>query len=301
MKNESSQFEHVPVLLNEVIEGLAISKKDIVVDATLGGAGHSEKLAEAEPSITIIGFDADALALQRAGETLKRTGVKHHLVNSNFRYMKSELSKLGIETCNKVLFDLGLGSHTYESKRGFSFKYDEPLYMTLEDNPEEAKVRAYDVVNFWSKKSLVDILWGFGEEKFSRQIAESIVLAREKKLIESTGELVELILRAVPSYYRHGKIHPATRTFQALRIAVNDELNALSEALDQAWDILSPAGRIAVISFHSLEDRIVKRVFLRFKEQGGKIITKKPLIPTNEELKSNPRSRSSKLRIIEKI
>ncbi len=303
MKN----FSHIPVLLHETIQGLAVKDGDILLDGTLGGAGHAVELIKGKQKITLIGLDADGDALARARKKIadyaEESDVKIILEKTNFRNIDEVLKKYDIERIDKVLLDLGLGSHTYESGRGFSFLKDEPLVMTLDNEAtSEKSVTAYTVVNEWSEETLADIIYGFGEERYAYRIARGIVHARDKKPIETTKELSDIVTHSVPFFYRHGKIHPATKTFQAIRIAVNDELNALKDALEQAWKHLGSQGRMAVISFHSLEDRIVKTFFLsKEKEGSGKNLSKKPLTPTDEEIQENPRSRSAKLRIIEKM
>lgn len=296
-------MSHTSVLLHEAIEGLAIEPGDIFVDGTLGDGGHSSEVLARVSDIKVIGIDRDQDMIDRATLRFAKeiADGKVFVKQGNFRDAQKILSSFGFETANRFLFDVGLNSRQIEeSGRGFSFKTDEPLVMTFEKNA--AGVTARDVVNEWQEQTLIDILTGFGEERHAKRIAKSIVTAREQKPIETTHELVEIIKKSTPFYYHHGKIHPATRTFQAIRIAVNDELEAIREGLKNSWDALAPSGRIAVISFHSLEDRIVKQYFNELKEKGiGKVLTKKPLTASEEEIKENPRSRSAKLRIIEKV
>lgn len=297
---------HIPVLLHETIRGLEIKDGEILLDGTLGGAGHSIALIKGKKKITLIGLDADGDALYQArvklNDYLEGSDAKVFLEKTNFRNLEKVLQKLNIEKIDKVLLDLGLGSHTYESGRGFSFQKDEPLLMTLDNEANnENSVTAYSVVNEWSEETLADIIYGFGDERYSYRIAKAIVHARDKKPIQTTAELSDVIYGAVPYFYRHGKINPATKTFQAIRIAVNDELNALKQTLESAWKYLSAEGRIAVISFHSLEDRIVKTFFNQLEKDGkGSNLTKRPITPADEEINENPRSRSAKLRIIQK-
>lgn len=295
---------HIPVLLHETIRELEIKDKEIILDSTLGGAGHIKALIEGKAGVTLIGLDADGVALENAREGLKALVGKNLerliLEKENFRNLDKVLEQHEINKIDKALFDLGVGSHTYESGRGFSFQKDEPLLMTLDDQGGVTTART--VVNEWREESLSDIIYGFGEEKFSRRIAKAIVKSREKKPIETSAELEKIIYAAVPLRARHGRIHPATKTFQAIRIAVNDELGALTEGLNKAWKYLGKAGKIAVISFHSLEDRIVKNLFKNWEVAGeGRLTSKKPIVPTEEEIINNPRSRSAKLRIIEKL
>lgn len=282
---------HVPVLLHESVDALALQDSDIYVDATLGAGGHAKEVRRRHPGVQIIGFDLDENAIAIATQQVSGLTV----IRQNFRTMKEALTERGIVP-TKVLFDLGVSSLEFgPSGRGFSFLYDEPLLMTLRS--DGAGVTARDLVNGMHEEELADIIFTYGEERYSRRIAKAIVLARKKRPIQTTFDLVEIITSVIP---RRGKIHPATRTFQALRIATNDELGALEEGVRSAWDLIPPGGRIAVISFHSLEDRIVKRLFKSFAEESGLIITKKPITPTREEVIQNPRSRSAKLRIIQK-
>lgn len=300
------KYSHIPVLLHEIIRGLEVSDGDVLLDGTLGGAGHALELIKNKKHITLIGLDADNEALYRARTKLnaysESSDVKVFLEKTNFRNIPAALHKFGIEKVDKVLLDLGLGSHTYESGRGFSFQKDEPLLMTLDNEAtQDSSVTAYTVVNEWSEETLADIIYGFGDERYAYRIARAIVHARDKKPIQTTAELSAVIAGAVPYFYRHGKIHPSTKTFQAIRIAVNDELNALKDALAAAWEHLSEGGKIAVISFHSLEDRIVKTFFNQIEKDGkGTNVSKRPLTPTDVEIQANPRSRSAKLRIIQK-
>lgn len=295
----SPETAHRTVLLHEAIEGLSIRPDDTVVDGTLGGAGHSRAIAELlGPGGTLIGFDLDRDAILRAQEALVGAAPQVILIESNFRHLKRELESRGITRVSKALFDLGWSSFQLSVGRGFSFLRNEPLRMTY---AQEGGLTAREIVNEWEESSLADIIFGWGEERYARRIAKAIVEHRVEKPIETTADLVEIIRGAVPTTYRHGSIHPATRTFQALRIAVNDEMGALTEGLDAAWSLLAPGGRIAVITFHSIEDRIVKRAFLRYAAEGGERITRKPIVPSDAELADNPRARSAKLRVIERI
>ncbi len=292
---------HRSVLLHEALELLAISKGDTVVDATLGGAGHSVAIAEKlDKSGTLIGIDADRDAIVRGRELLAGAAPTVHLVEINFRDISAALEKLNINQVDKILFDLGWSSFQLDAGRGFSLKADEPLLMTY--SKESNALTAERIVNEWAEESIADIIYGWGEERYSRRIARCIVERREKKSFTTARELAEAIYETVPSRYRFGRIHPATRTFQALRIAVNDELGALSQGLRDGWRKLSKGGRIAVITFHSIEDRVVKQTFKQWEEAGeGKRITKKPLVASDEETTTNPRSRSAKLRVIQKV
>lgn len=293
-------MSHISVLLKETIDGLAIRSGEILVDCTLGDAGHAKEAIRRHQDLTLVGIDRDQSAILRAGELLGKSD-RIILRQGNFRDLEKTLDDLGIDQVDRVILDVGLSSRQLEeSGRGFSFQRDEPLIMTFE--VDGGLITAETVVNEWSQENLAQIIFGFGEEKYARKIAKGIVEARESAKITTTGRLVEVILSSTPRSYHHGKIHPATRTFQAIRIAVNDELGALEEGLSSAWKRLAPTGRIAVISFHSLEDRIVKTYFNKLKDQNlARLINKKPITATEIEIAENPRSRSAKLRIIEKI
>ncbi|HEY4517545.1 MAG TPA: 16S rRNA (cytosine(1402)-N(4))-methyltransferase RsmH [Candidatus Paceibacterota bacterium] len=289
---------HIPVLLPEVLLGLTPKAGDIFLDATINGAGVSSAVShELGASGTLIGIDLDREALALAKERLKDAPCKVILVEANFADIASVLQKQGIPKINTCFFDLGLSSNQLEhSNRGFSFQKDEPLLMTFA--VEGSGRTAADIVNSATEQELVEILWKFGEERMARRIARAVVEARGGERILTSKQLAEIVEKVVP---RRGKIHPATKTFQALRIAVNDEFNNLEKGLEGAVESLKQGGRIAVISFHSSEDRIVKHFFRKQTEEGkGIIITKKPIAPRREEMVANPRSRSSKLRIFEK-
>ncbi len=294
---------HKTVLLHESIDGLGIMKGDVVVDGTLGGGGHSEEIAKRfGADIALIGIDMDAKALERAHERIGKIFPKASFFRDNFRNIDKVIEKAGLKAADRILLDIGLSSDQFEvSGRGFTFRKDEPLLMTFADDPAEHQFTAWTIVNEWGEESIADIIYGYGEEQFSRRIAKAIVAERATRSIDTTFELVHIIESAVPFFYRKGKLHPATKTFQALRIAVNDELGALKEGMKKGFELLSPKGRLAIISFHSLEDRLVKHFF---KEQqaaeAGTLITKKAIKPSDDEIRANPRSRSAKLRIIEK-
>jgi len=295
-------MSHTSVLLHEAIQGLDIQKGDVFVDGTLGDGGHSlEVLKHFGSDITIVGIDRDQESLDRVTEKFKNESAKIFLSQGNFRNVDSILSSLRLEKAQRFLFDIGMSSRQIdESGRGFSFRKNEPLVMTFEKY-QTGLLTARDVVNEWEEKNLTQIIRGFGEERFAAKISRGITEARKSKPIETTGDLVDIIMKSTPSYYHHGKLHPATRTFQAIRIAVNDELEAIKDGLRAAWKVLSPQGRIAVISFHSLEDRIVKQYFNELKKSElATAITKKPITPSEAEIEANPRSRSAKLRIIQK-
>jgi 16S rRNA (cytosine1402-N4)-methyltransferase len=282
----------------------------IYLDGTLGGAGHALAMAEAlNGKLTIIGLDRDQQAIERAKKTLKDRAKNVILENEDFRNLNKVLATHKIIKVDRILFDLGLSSDEIEeSGRGFSFKKDEPLLMTFGD-PATYPFTACDIVNGWKEEDIANVIFAYGEERYARRIAKAIVEHRRKgeNRIETSGQLAEIVRSSVPSSYGHGKIHPATRTFQALRITVNDELAALKEGLTKAWNALGERGILAVISFHSLEDRIVKEFFKeKAKIKVGKmtegiLINKKPITASPQEISENPRSRSAKLRIIEKV
>ncbi|PJE73792.1 MAG: 16S rRNA (cytosine(1402)-N(4))-methyltransferase [Candidatus Terrybacteria bacterium CG10_big_fil_rev_8_21_14_0_10_41_10] len=294
---------HVPVLLNEAISHLEPKTKDVIVDATVGAGGHLKGLYDSiKGKGVFIGLDQDEESLEILRKSFNDSR-NVFLINENFRNLDKILRNLKIEKVDRIIFDLGVSSMQIDDYgRGISFKKNEPLIMSMRKDAEAEWLTAMDVVNSQSESDIADLIYKYGEERFSRKIAKGIVESRRKKKIETTFDLVEIIERSVPVFYRRGRIHCATRTFQALRIAVNDELGALEEVLPKAWSLLGKSGRIAVISFHSLEDRIVKNFFRgKAKEGEAKLINKKPITPTQEEIKANPRSRSAKMRVIEKI
>ncbi len=293
---------HKTVLLNETIENLLSpqslgNESLLIIDATFGGGGHSKEILEKYQNTKIIAFDQDKSTWEKAKRKFKGLEKRIFFVNKNFREIESE------EKVDAILFDLGLSSDQLEnSGRGFSFMKDEPLFMTMKENPLPEDLTAMDIVNNWGEKNLADIIYGYGEERFSRKIAKGIVEARKKNEIKTTFELVRVIGESVPGSYRRQRLHFATKTFQALRIAVNDELGALQVGMKKGFELLNKGGRMSVISFHSLEDRIVKKFYKELKEEGkANLINKKPIIAKEEELKNNSRSRSAKLRILEKI
>ena len=293
---------HKTVLLQETIEGLNLQKNAVVIDATFGGGGHSAEVCKKFPGVKIFAFDQDVSAFEKAKSKFEKLDCDITFVNENFR----NIDKADAKNIDGIIFDLGLSSDQLEnSGRGFSFMKDEPLLMTMKANPMPSDLTAQDVVNGWSEESLADVIYGYGEEKQARRIAKYIVEFRKKNEIKTTFDLVKVIENAIPAKFRKGnkrKIHCATRTFQAIRIAVNDELGALSDGLEKGFELLKVGGRMSVISFHSLEDRVVKRFFKNKDTEGrGNIINKKIIGASAEEIKNNPRSRSAKLRIIEKI
>ncbi|MGG0275050.1 16S rRNA (cytosine(1402)-N(4))-methyltransferase RsmH [Bacillus rhizoplanae] len=309
-------FKHVTVLLKETVDGLEIKPNGTYVDCTLGGGGHSAYLlSQLSEEGRLIAFDQDEIAIQNAKEKFSSYNGQFITVKSNFRYLKERLYELGITEVDGILFDLGVSSPQLDTpERGFSYHYDAPLDMRMD---QDAPLTAYDVVNSWSYEQLVRIFFQYGEEKFSKQIARKIEAYRENKPIETTGELVELIKEGIPAPARRTGGHPAKRVFQAIRIAVNDELKVFEEALEAAIDITKTGGRISVITFHSLEDRICKITFKKHSTTPQlppglpiipdeykpklKLITRKPILPSDVELEENNRARSSKLRIAEKL
>jgi 16S rRNA (cytosine1402-N4)-methyltransferase len=294
---------HKTVLLHETINGLEIKNNDIVVDGTLGAGGHSQEILKRCPNVTLIAIDQDPDAILRSKKRLESFftfSSKIIFVNDNFRNIDKVVNEKGLGSVDKIVLDLGWSSYQLEeSERGFSFQKEEELLMTFKKEPLENELTAYDVVNTFEEENLADIIYGYGEERFSRRIAKGIVAARIISPIKTTKELANIIKNSVPFWYRNGRIHPATKTFQAIRITVNDELGALKEALTKGFNILKPEGRMAIITFHSLEDRIVKQYFKdKEKKELGRLHNKKPILPSKEELSENPRARSAKLRII---
>lgn len=302
---------HISVLKEEAINALNLKEDSVIVDATLGYAGHSSEILKKIKKGKLIAFDQDEEAINYSKNKLKEIGSNYIIVNSNFKNIKKELNELGIEKVDGILFDLGVSSPQLdEDYRGFSFHKDAKLDMRMNTSQS---LSAYNVVNEYSKEKLIDIFYKYGEEKFSKSIAENIVKEREKKPIETTLELAEIIKNSVPEKYRREK-HPARKIFQAIRIEVNDELNVLECALKDSFELLNKGSRICVITFHSLEDKIVKNMFNEVSKMDENL-KNLPYIPENletnfkvintikpskKELEENNRSRSAKLRIIEK-
>jgi len=296
---------HIPVLLKEVLEYFNPKANENFVDCTFGGGGHAAAILEKiKPNGRLLGIDLDIDSLRAAEAKSQKPKAKNRLVliQDSFVNLKKIVEENNFQPVNGILLDLGFSSWQMdESGRGFSFKKDELLIMQYCLFNENFLTAEY-VVNVWPEKELVKIFQEYGEERFSRRIAKKICQQRKIKAIKTTFQLVETIRQAIPTQFRHQRIHFATRVFQTLRIVVNDELNNLKKVLPQAIEILEPSGRIAVISFHSLEDRIVKQFFKEQSKIGKlKIITKKPIVPTSEEVGKNPRSRSAKLRVVTKI
>ena len=308
-------FEHTTVLLHETVDGLNVRPDGIYVDATLGGGGHaSEVCRRLSGTGRLIGIDQDADAIEAAGRRLEGFGEKVTIIRSNYRDMKPELHKLCIDGVDGITLDLGVSSYQLDTAdRGFSYRMDAPLDMRMD---QRQKMTARDIINGYSEAELFRVIRDYGEDRFAKNIAKHIVAEREKKPIETTGQLNEIIRHAIPMKIQKTGGHPSKRTFQAIRIELNHELEVLRDSLDEMIDMLHPGGRICVITFHSLEDRIVKSAFRRNenpctcpshfpvcvcgKVSKGKVITRKPILPSEEEMESNPRSKSAKLRIFER-
>lgn len=309
------KFEHIPVLFNEVMEGLKINPDGVYADGTLGGAGHSSGICErlSEKGV-LIGTDQDEDAIKAASERLRPYKCVKYIIRDNYSNLKTVIENLGYRGVDGVLLDIGTSSYQFDTpERGFSYRYDAPLDMRMD---RRSGLSAYDVVNGYSKSDLYRIIRDYGEERFAENIAKHIVQAREEKPVETTFELVDIIKASVPMKFRKHGGHPAKKTFQALRIEVNNELGVLEGSIGGLIDILNPGGRLCIITFHSLEDRIVKRAFKAAADPNkcpddypvytgldrseGKLITRHPVVPSENEADSNPRSRSAKLRIFEK-
>jgi len=293
-------MQHTTVLLHEAVDGLELDSSDIVVDATFGSGGHAREIAtHLGPDGLYIGIDADACALQleKVGEVQPRV----ELVNDNFKNLTNILSSLQVEKVDAILADLGWRMEQFaDGAKGFSFQHDGPLHMTF-GNPEDYLFTAADIVNEWEEENIADVLYGYADERFSRRIAKGIVEARKQAPIETTFQLVSIIEQSLPKVVLRKRLNPATKTFQALRIAVNDELTVLQQFIADGFTALAPGGHMAIITFHSIEDRVVKHSFRELAQgEQGELITKKPISPSEEELKANPRARSAKLRIIKK-
>ncbi|MCM3756628.1 16S rRNA (cytosine(1402)-N(4))-methyltransferase RsmH [Sporosarcina aquimarina] len=308
-------FDHTTVLLHEAVEGLSIQPEGIYVDCTLGGAGHSTEIAKRlSGKGRLICFDQDMTAIEAAKDTLSEYLDRVTFIHANFSQLKEELLRIDIESVDGILYDLGVSSPQLDTpERGFSYNHDAPLDMRMDTS---AALTAFEVVNEWSYQELLRIFFRYGEEKFSKSIARKIEEARTEKPIQTTAELAELIKIGIPAAARRTGGHPAKRVFQAIRIAVNDELGAAEKSLTDAIELLNPKGRISVITFHSLEDRLCKTIF---KEASSlpelppnlpvipegldvklKLITRKPILPSEEEIEANKRARSAKLRIAER-
>ena len=310
------EFVHKSIMLEEVIESLAIKPNGIYVDGTLGGAGHSSEIVKRlGEDGRLIGIDQDGEAIEAATKRLKPYKDKVTIVRSNYAQMKEVLRDLGIPKVDGILLDLGVSSYQLDNaERGFTYREDVPLDMRMDQRQTKT---AKDIVNDYSEMELYHIIRNYGEDKFAKNIAKHIVRARETKRIETTGELTEIIKQSIPMKIRATGGHPAKKTFQAIRIELNQELEVLKNSLDDMIELLNDEGRICIITFHSLEDRIVKTIFKRNenpctcpsnfpvcvcgKKSKGKVITRKPILPSEEELEENTRSKSAKLRVFERI
>ncbi len=309
------EFKHVSVLLQETVDGLNVKPDGIYVDGTLGGGGHSyEVCTRLGAKGSIIGIDQDEAAIEAASVRLKDFGEKVTIVRSNYCDMKSKLHELGIDKVDGIMLDLGVSSYQLDTAdRGFSYREDAPLDMRMDQRSE---MTARDIVNDYSEMDLYRVIRDYGEDKFAKNIARHIVRERAKRPIETTGELTEVIRHAIPMKFQKKTGHPAKRTFQAIRIELNRELDVLRDSLDDMIDMLNPGGRLCIITFHSLEDRIVKSAFKKNenpctcpsdfpvcvcgKVSKGRVITRKPILPSEEEMEVNSRSKSAKLRIFER-
>lgn len=311
----TNSFKHYSVMLEETINGLNIKPNGTYIDGTLGGGGHAcEILSRLSEKGTLIGIDQDSDAIIAASKKLENFGRKLTVIRSNYEDIKEIADRLGIESADGILLDLGVSSYQLDTAdRGFSYKLEAPLDMRMDSR---MSMTAYDIVNGYSERDLYRVIRDYGEDSFAKNIAKHIVSYRNKKHIETTTELAEIIKGAIPARLRAGKGHPAKQTFQAIRIELNRELEVLQNTLDDMLELLSPGGRLCIITFHSLEDRIVKNAFRDFENpctcppdfpvcrcgavSKGKVITRKPIYPSEKELEENPRSKSAKLRIFEK-
>ena len=308
-------FNHTSVLLKETVDGLNVRPDGTYVDATLGGGGHAyEVCSRLSDKGRFIGIDQDADAIEAAGKRLEGFGEKVTIIRSNYRDMKPQLHKIGIDKVDGIVIDLGVSSYQLDTaERGFSYRVDAPLDMRMD---QRQRMTARDIVNDYSESELYRVIRDYGEDRFAKNIAKHIVAEREKEPIETTGQLNEIIRHSIPMKIQKTSGHPSKRTFQAIRIELNHELDVLKCSLDDMIDMLNPGGRICIITFHSLEDRIVKSAFRKNenpctcpshfpvcvcgKKSKGKVITRKPILPTTEEMESNSRSKSAKLRIFER-
>ena len=308
-------FKHKSVLLEETVDGLAIKPDGIYVDGTLGGGGHAfEVCSRLNEQGRFIGIDQDAAAIEAASERLRDFGEKVTIIRSNYCEMKSRLHEIGVDKVDGIVIDLGVSSYQLDTaERGFSYRVDAPLDMRMD---QRQQLTAREIVNTYSEADLFRVIRDYGEEKFAKNIAKHIVIERQKAPIETTGQLNEIIRHAIPMKFQKTAGHPSKRTFQAIRIELNRELDVLRESLDDMIEMLNPGGRICIITFHSLEDRIVKSAFRKNENpcicpshfpvcvcgnvSKGKVITRKPILPSEEELEYNSRSKSAKLRIFER-
>lgn len=312
---EEMAFKHKSVLLEETVDGLAIKPDGIYVDGTLGGGGHAfEVCSRLNEQGRFIGIDQDAAAIEAASERLRDFGEKVTIIRSNYCEMKSRLHEIGVDKVDGIVIDLGVSSYQLDTaERGFSYRVDAPLDMRMD---QRQQLTAREIVNTYSEADLFRVIRDYGEDKFAKNIAKHIVIERQKTPIETTGQLNEIIRHAIPMKFQKTAGHPSKRTFQAIRIELNRELDVLRESLDDMIEMLNPGGRICIITFHSLEDRIVKSAFRKNENpctcpshfpvcvcgnvSKGKVITRKPILPSEEELEYNSRSKSAKLRIFER-
>lgn len=312
---EDMAFKHKSVLLEETVDGLAIKPDGIYVDGTLGGGGHAfEVCSRLNEQGRFIGIDQDAAAIEAASERLRDFGEKVTIIRSNYCEMKSRLHEIGVDKVDGIVIDLGVSSYQLDTaERGFSYRVDAPLDMRMD---QRQQLTAREIVNTYSEADLFRVIRDYGEDKFVKNIAKHIVIERQKAPIETTGQLNEIIRHAIPMKFQKTAGHPSKRTFQAIRIELNRELDVLRESLDDMIEMLNPGGRICIITFHSLEDRIVKSAFRKNENpcicpshfpvcvcgnvSKGKVITRKPILPSEEELEYNSRSKSAKLRIFER-
>ena len=312
---EDMAFKHKSVLLEETVDGLAIKPDGIYVDGTLGGGGHAfEVCSRLNEQGRFIGIDQDAAAIEAASERLRDFGEKVTIIRSNYCEMKSRLHEIGVDKVDGIVIDLGVSSYQLDTaERGFSYRVDAPLDMRMD---QRQQLTAREIVNTYSEADLFRVIRDYGEDKFAKNIAKHIVIERQKAPIETTGQLNEIIRHAIPMKFQKTAGHPSKRTFQAIRIELNRELDVLRESLDERIEMLNPGGRICIITFHSLEDRIVKSAFRKNENpcicpshfpvcvcgnvSKGKVITRKPILPSEEELEYNSRSKSAKLRIFER-
>ncbi len=308
------EFKHTSVLLDETIDGLNIRPEGIYVDGTLGGGGHSYRICEKLTSGRLIGIDQDEAAIEAASKRLAGFQDKATIIRSNYSEIRKVLEDLQIKKVDGILLDLGVSSYQLDNvERGFSYKYDSPLDMRMD---QRQSLTAREIINEYSEMELFRVIRDYGEDQFAKNIARHIVMSREEAPIETTGQLNEIIKAAIPAKMRAVGSHPSKRTFQAIRIECNRELDVLKQALEDMIDLLAPGGRLSIITFHSLEDRIVKSMFRRNEspcicpphfpvcvcglQSRGRVITKKPILPSEEELEANSRSKSAKLRVFEK-
>ena len=312
---EDMAFKHKSVLLEETVDGLAIKPDGIYVDGTLGGGGHAfEVCSRLNEQGRFIGIDQDAAAIEAASERLRDFGEKVTIIRSNYCEMKSRLHEIGVDKVDGIVIDLGVSSYQLDTaERGFSYRVDAPLDMRMD---QRQQLTAREIVNTYSEADLFRVIRDYGEDKFAKNIAKHTVIERQKAPIETTGQLNEIIRHAIPMKFQKTAGHPSKRTFQAIRIELNRELDVLRESLDDMIEMLNPGGRICIITFHSLEDRIVKSAFRKNENpcicpshfpvcvcgnvSKGKVITRKPILPSEEELEYNSRSKSAKLRIFER-